>query len=115
MKIERKKEIDVIRISHNKKLFWIIIALIILLIVLIYFIAKNNKINDTGAGNNINECKSDSDCFAASCCHADSCVPANKKPDCSGIFCSMDCESVLDCGAGHCSCINGKCNVVSEI
>ncbi len=111
MKIERKKEIKVIRISHNKKLFWIIIALIILLIVLIYFIAKGNK---EQTNTSLKECLADNECAAASCCHANSCVPLDKKPDCSGIFCSMDCSGPLDCGAGHCGCVNGKCAVVSD-
>jgi len=44
MKIKRKKNIQGIRISHNKKLFWWIIFLLICLIALIYFIVKNGAV-----------------------------------------------------------------------
>ncbi|MEK6860064.1 MAG: hypothetical protein AABX54_04590 [Nanoarchaeota archaeon] len=99
------------KVSHNKKLFWIIIILIIFFIGLIYFLAKNSKNSD----NNITkECEVDNDCVAATCCHADKCVTLDKKPDCKGMFCTMDCSGPLDCGAGHCGCVNGKCAVVSN-
>ena len=65
--------------------------------------------------NNIaKECSVDDDCAGASCCHPDSCVSVDKKPYCAGMFCKMDCEGPLDCGAGHCGCVNGKCSVVSD-
>ena len=37
MKIARTKELKKIKITHNKKLFWIIILLLILLGFIIYF------------------------------------------------------------------------------
>ncbi len=118
MKIERKKGIGGIKFTHNKKLFWIIIALIILLIVLIYFIAKNNGNDKNGKDNTENnvmrECSVDSDCDQVCGCHPSSCIPLSKKPVCERMFCTMDCSGPLDCGAGHCGCVNGKCSVVSN-
>ena len=110
------KKGDGIRIIYNKKLLWIIIVLIILFVILIYFIAKNNGNNKDNTENNniVKECSIDNDCSPATCCHSDSCIPVINKPNCKGMFCSMDCSGPLDCGAGHCGCINGKCSVVSN-
>lgn len=113
MKIERKKEIDVVRISHNWKLLLIIIFLIVILGVLVYFIFQNNK-KDDNANSIAEECSSDIDCAPASCCHADSCVPINNKPECGRMFCSEECSSILDCGNGHCACVNNKCRAISK-
>ncbi|HIG94492.1 MAG TPA: hypothetical protein HA283_01770 [Nanoarchaeota archaeon] len=89
-----------------KKRDLIILILIIgLLGVLFYFL--NEKINDT-----LVECYSDSDCVANSCCHASSCVSKSLKPNCSDIFCTMNCQSdTMDCGQGSCGCVKGKCIV----
>ena len=100
---------DRIKISSNWKLLIVILILIIILGFLIYFIAKEDNKN-----NIIKECVVDSDCVAASCCHANLCVSADKEPDCKGMLCSMECSGPLDCGAGACRCINGKCDVVAS-
>jgi len=103
-----------IKISHNKRLFWIIIFLIILLIILIYFIlnSEDTEIAENGGiGEIANECQIDSDCVPASCCHPESCVTLDNAPDCSGMFCSQVCLGPLDCGAGNCGCVKGKCEV----
>ncbi len=60
------------------------------------------------------ECESDSDCVPSSCCHATSCTSKEKAPDCRGVFCTQICSGPLDCGAGHCGCIKGKCKVVKS-
>lgn len=99
-----------IKISHNKKLFWTIIILIVFLCVLIYFIAKSKKIGE----NETEICQIDSDCVPADCCHADKCVTKDKKPNCSDIFCSQVCSGPLDCGAGHCGCVNNQCEIISD-
>ena len=111
MKIERKKEIKIVRISHNWKLLMLIIILLIFLGILIYFILQNK-----GKGDNDNaaECKSNSDCAPVCGCHPSSCIPISKKSSCERIFCSMECSGPLDCGAGYCGCANGKCSVVSN-
>ena len=115
LKVERKKGITKPRLVHNKKLFWIIIALGILLIAVIIFIVINEKNENPGNNsNNISEkeCQQDGDCIPSSCCHATSCVPIEKKPDCKRMICSMVCSGPLDCGAGQCGCINNKCTIV---
>jgi len=101
-----KKRSDKIKIIYNKKLLWIIIILIILFIILIIFLAKNKKhIPPT------KECQTDSDCVPATCCHPEECTTKEKTPDCGVLFCSQVCSGPLDCGAGHCTCINNKCIV----
>ena len=106
MKIIKKKG-GKFRIEHNKTLFWIIIFLIILLALLIYAIVKNNKI-DTGIRA---ECSADADCIPNSCCHATGCMLKENVSVCN-VFCSQVCSGPLDCGAGSCGCVEGKCRVV---
>ncbi|MDD5192443.1 MAG: hypothetical protein PHH54_04705 [Candidatus Nanoarchaeia archaeon] len=107
MKISRKEGVNKIRIEHNKTLFWIIIVLIILLIAVIYLIVKNNKDDNIKK----TECSVDDDCIPNSCCHATGCMPKENVSVCN-VFCSMDCSGPLDCGAGTCGCVKGKCQVV---
>ena len=107
MNIIRKKEINKIKITHNKTLFWIIVLLIILLSTLIYFVIKNNQDE-----RKINTEKKN--CVPATCCHATECVLAEQAPDCSSSICSMVCSGPLDCNAGYCEFINNKCIVISN-
>ena len=56
------------------------------------------------------ECRTNTDCAAATCCHADSCVAKEKAPNCEDILCSMECKPyTMDCGQGSCVCENNKC------
>jgi hypothetical protein len=55
-------------------------------------------------------CASDSDCVPAQCCHPDSCINVAQKHVCT-LLCTASCQGPIDCGAGHCGCINGKCGV----
>jgi len=57
-------------------------------------------------------CTGDSDCVPAQCCHPESCINKQYQPDCSAVLCTASCEGPLDCGAGHCRCNEGKCQVV---
>ncbi|MEA1924290.1 MAG: hypothetical protein U9M95_00315 [Candidatus Altiarchaeota archaeon] len=58
------------------------------------------------------ECSVDADCVPGQCCHPTSCVLKENAPGCSGIGCTMECASgTMDCGCGHCACINGECKV----
>jgi hypothetical protein len=85
----------------KKRIILIFIAVLIALAVLLFYPKSIG---------NISECESSSDCAPAGCCHAGSCVSADKKPDCSGIFCTQECvPGTLDCGQGSCACVSGKC------
>jgi len=57
------------------------------------------------------QCETDADCVKASCCHATACVPVAQKPDCERVMCTMSCTGPMDCGKGHCACIDGMCTV----
>ncbi len=57
-------------------------------------------------------CITDDDCVPAQCCHPTSCTNKANKGVCN-LMCTMSCEGPIDCGAGSCGCVNGKCNVVS--
>ena len=115
MKIVRKNRRG-IRIEHNKKLFWIIILLIILLILVIFSIVRNNKEKavSQNSQNPNPECSANEDCVPNKCCHATECVLAESllAPVCKDTICSMVCSGPLDCGAGSCGCVKGKCLVV---
>jgi len=57
-------------------------------------------------------CTQDSDCVPEQCCHPTSCINKNFKPVCEE-FCSMVCApGTMDCGAGHCACMDNTCHVV---
>ena len=57
-------------------------------------------------------CSSDADCVAAECCHATSAVNKANAPDCSTIYCTMDCApNTLDCGQGQIKCVDNMCTV----
>ncbi|HOW33378.1 MAG TPA: DUF4382 domain-containing protein [Methanoregulaceae archaeon] len=57
-------------------------------------------------------CTRDAECVPAQCCHPESCTNSKYRPDCSAVLCTAACLGPLDCGAGHCRCIDGKCKVV---
>ena len=57
-------------------------------------------------------CTNDAQCVAAQCCHPTSCINSLYRPNCSGVACTAVCTGPLDCGAGQCRCVNGKCQVV---
>jgi len=105
-----KKEGLKFRFIYNKKVLFAILILILILGGIVFLINKNNSKNPI---NKDNKCVADSDCVKDSCCHASSCVSINLKPDCSKAICTMSCESILDCGAGKCSCVENKCKAVA--
>jgi len=112
MRIERKKEIGRVKITHNRKLFWIIIFLLAVLIFLIIFIRRIPENGSMAAQLDSSSCKLDSDCFADSCCHAKGCINSENKPVCNSIMCTQECvPNTLDCGQGACKCLNNKCGV----
>jgi len=116
MKIVKKRGLKQIRIMHNKKLFWIIIILIIILVISIIFVVIGQRSSNSGNNQNNNsqkECLQDSDCVPVCGCHPSSCIPKDKKPECDRVFCTEVCTGPLDCGAGICGCISGKCRIIS--
>jgi len=55
-------------------------------------------------------CTRDSECVPEQCCHPTSCINARYKKPCN-VLCTQVCEGPIDCGAGRCACIEGKCSV----
>ena len=45
-------------------------------------------------------------------CRAERFCVVQYQPDCSAVGCTAACLGPLDCGAGHCRCIDGKCQVI---
>jgi hypothetical protein len=58
-------------------------------------------------------CTNDDDCIPAECCHPTSCINKAEKGVCN-MMCTMNCQGPIDCGAGYCGCVNGKCVVVAS-
>ena len=57
-------------------------------------------------------CTTDQDCVPAQCCHPTSCTSRAAKQPCN-LLCTMSCEGPIDCGAGRCGCVNGRCSVIA--
>lgn len=58
-------------------------------------------------------CQYIDDCVPAECCHPSSCINRAYKGVCN-LACTESCEGPLDCGAGSCGCISGRCVVVPK-
>jgi hypothetical protein len=56
-------------------------------------------------------CDANSDCVPEQCCHPTSCINKAFKGVCN-VACTLSCETLLDCGAGTCGCVNSVCTVV---
>lgn len=59
-------------------------------------------------------CTSDEDCVPAQCCHPTSCSNQLAKKPCT-VMCTMSCEGPIDCGAGSCGCVNGRCSIIPAL
>jgi hypothetical protein len=57
-------------------------------------------------------CTIDDDCVPYECCHPTSCINKANKGVCT-LLCTDVCQGPVDCGAGRCGCVNGRCSVVS--
>ncbi len=57
-------------------------------------------------------CTRDAECVPAQCCHPTGCINERFGPSCTGVICTLECSGPLDCGAGHCGCVNGSCQVI---
>jgi hypothetical protein len=56
-------------------------------------------------------CSVDHDCVPQQCCHPTSCIHHSYKGVCTEL-CTNVCEGPIDCGAGHCGCEAGTCQVL---
>ncbi len=123
VKIERKKGIKKIRISHNKTLFWIIISLLIILSLVIFFIVskKPDNIKPNNNLTDIKECFMDDDCVKVQtgCCSCsmggqEKCVPVSEQGKYNEILRKCNprtmCTAMYACNIESCRCINDKCN-----
>jgi len=63
-----------------------------------------------GTGGDDTACTTDSDCVPRECCHPASCENREYKHVCT-LMCTDVCMGPVDCGAGHCGCVDGKCAV----
>jgi hypothetical protein len=64
-----------------------------------------------GEGDDTRTCVTDSDCVPEQCCHPTSCINRDYKGVCT-LLCTNSCDGPIDCGAGHCGCVNGRCGVL---
>jgi len=67
----------------------------------------------TTASADAQSCTAADDCVPAQCCHPTRCTGKAAAPSCDGVMCTMSCEGPIDCGAGSCGCVDGKCSVVA--
>jgi len=92
----------------KQKIFVLIFVLVLLTTLIVIFYPKKEE-------NNTKYCKEDGDCHPAGCCHPADCVNVDNKPDCKGIMCTMECKpNTMDCGQGHCACVNNECKAIME-
>jgi len=57
-------------------------------------------------------CNTADDCMPKEACHATSCVAQGFEENREGILCSQVCSGPLDCGAGECGCVQGRCQII---
>ena len=86
-------------------IFVLILIVIALIVVLLFYTRKEN---------NEKYCRMNEDCVPAQCCHPIDCVNIENKPNCKGIMCTMVCQGPMDCGQGHCACVNNECKAIIE-
>ena len=70
----------------------------------------NVTIGNSRNGSNNTACTADSDCVPEQCCHPTTCINKDAKTPCN-LLCTQVCQGPIDCGAGTCACISGKCVV----
>ncbi|NYT21906.1 MAG: DUF4382 domain-containing protein [Methanomicrobiales archaeon] len=57
-------------------------------------------------------CTRDAECVPAQCCHPTGCINERFRPSCTDVICTLECSGPLECGAGHCGCVDGTCQVI---
>jgi hypothetical protein len=90
----------------------------LVLVLLISFILMTGCVTGPGYGTptptvtpDLGSCTNDSQCVPAQCCHPTSCINAAYKEVCTEL-CTLECKGPIDCGAGHCACVDGTCKVI---
>ncbi|HMA05654.1 MAG TPA: hypothetical protein VKO45_06980 [Methanomicrobiales archaeon] len=63
-----------------------------------------------GGQPDLQACTTDSDCVPNLCCHPTNCINRAYKGVCTEL-CTNVCSGPIDCGAGHCACVKGRCGV----
>ncbi|MCS7123601.1 MAG: hypothetical protein RMJ17_03460 [Candidatus Aenigmarchaeota archaeon] len=86
-----------------------IAPIILAFIVAFIIISSKQNINLKIEKGNIYYCEKNEECVPKDCCHSTECVNIKYKPNCEGIFCTMECRTILDCGMGYCGCVNNRC------
>jgi hypothetical protein len=90
-----------------KRINFVLILVLIILTAVVLVISYPRKEKGT------EYCKVDEDCIPAQCCHPTDCVNVANKPNCKGIFCTMECKpGTMDCGNGYCDCVNNECKAI---
>lgn len=90
--------------EKKKVLFNLVILVVLIILVSIIFLVKTKSSFEEG---------NPFECVPSQCCHASECVLKQDAPECTNSFCTAECrEKTMDCGAGHCEYLNGKCEVV---
>jgi pimeloyl-ACP methyl ester carboxylesterase len=60
--------------------------------------------------NETRSCLVDRDCVPEQCCHPTGCINRSFKDVCTEL-CTLECRGPIDCGAGHCGCVDGTCQI----
>ncbi len=87
--------------------------MVVVLVSLVLFLVSCTNTSSVPAEQ---QCSSANDCVPDACCHATGAVAKEQAPDCSTIYCTMECApGTLDCGQGKIECQDGTCvAVISE-
>ncbi len=56
-------------------------------------------------------CEHDNDCKPDKCCHAENVINTKFAPNCTGIGCTKDCRTILDCQFGKPFCVDNVCKI----
>jgi polar amino acid transport system substrate-binding protein len=88
---------------------WFLVFSLATLVLLVFITGCITPVPD---GNENRTCSVDSDCVPEQCCHPTSCIKQSFKGECTEL-CTAVCEGPIDCGAGHCGCVNGTCQVLA--
>ncbi len=87
----------------------VFLCFLVLIVIFSMGCIGNNEIS------NDFECKTAEDCVPAQCCHPTECVHIDLAPDCTDVFCTMECRpETMDCGQGYCDCVEGDCVAIID-